>query len=261
MYRGRSRSIARRRSSGVVAASVSTACSATRCAQVLVRNADRDGLGDQAGGVGRLLHLGRAQPVAGGLDHVVGPSHEVDEAVLVPVGDVARPDGDLVGAGRERPEPRRGAGRVVPVAEGHQRSPVHDLPSSPGSQIEPSGRTTRTSAPGSPCRSIRAGGRSPPGPGRWIGRPRSRPYIEEGWPGGRSRAARPGWSWAGGRRCSRSSAGFGSPRPAIAGWRAGSTAAARRSAPSPRAGRRGGRRRGAAGSSPAPHVLRPGTRW
>ena len=69
-------------------------------AEALIGHADGDRVPDEAGRVGGLLDLGRADAVAGGLDHVVAPTHIEEEALFVRDDGVPRPDGALGGAPR-----------------------------------------------------------------------------------------------------------------------------------------------------------------
>ena len=64
-------------------------------AECLVLEAERDGILDQAGLVRHFLDLLRADPIPRRLDHVVTPSDEVQEALLVADHDIAGPDRQL----------------------------------------------------------------------------------------------------------------------------------------------------------------------
>ena len=97
-----------------------------------VVDAERHRVAHEPGAVHDLLDLGRADPVAGGLDHLVVAPDEVEEALLV--GPTRSPDqtaisGRLdpgVAAGR-RLEALRGPLRVVPVAQRDERAAVDEL--------------------------------------------------------------------------------------------------------------------------------------
>ena len=60
-----------------------------------VLDAEGDRVAHEPGAVDDLLDLGRADPVAGGLDHLVVAPDEVEEALLVGLDDVARPHREL----------------------------------------------------------------------------------------------------------------------------------------------------------------------
>ena len=97
-----------------------------------VLDAERDRVAHEPGAVDDLLDLRRADPVAGGLDHLVVAADEVQEALVVGLDDVARPDGELgaldarVAAGG-RLEAHRGLLRVVPVAHRDEAAAVDEL--------------------------------------------------------------------------------------------------------------------------------------
>ena len=130
--------------------------------------------------VGDLLDLGRADPVAGGLDHLVVAADEVEEALLVGDDGVARPDRELgrrpplIVAARSRPEPLGGALRVVPVARAPRaRRGARARPPRPARNASRRAGRRGSRRSGSPCRSSRAGGRPRPDRGRSSGTPRS----------------------------------------------------------------------------------------
>ena len=101
-------------------------------ADALVLDAEGDRVAHEAGVVHGLLDLGRADAVAGRLDHLVLAADEVEEALLVGDDDVARVHRHLrraqrAVAARRGLEALRRALRVVPVAERHERAAVHEL--------------------------------------------------------------------------------------------------------------------------------------
>ena len=98
-------------------------------AEPLVGIAERHRLVDQARGDRRLLDLGRADPVARGLDHPVLAADEIEQALPVPAHPVARPDrhAAIGRAGRRRLEPLGGPRRILPIALGDQRPGMDQL--------------------------------------------------------------------------------------------------------------------------------------
>ena len=126
-----------------------------RLAQRRVLDAEGHAFADQPGGVQHLFHLGRADAVARGLDHLVAPADEVQEALGVAAHRVAREHRVLgqLQAARRRPRQQLVAlGRllgIVPVAHGRparRGAPARRARRRPHSL--PSSRSTRISALG-----------------------------------------------------------------------------------------------------------------
>ena len=66
-----------------------------RLAQGCVVDTKGDALADQPGGVEDFLDLGRADPIARGLDHLVAPADEIEEPLVVHAHGIAGEHGDL----------------------------------------------------------------------------------------------------------------------------------------------------------------------
>ena len=152
-----------------------------RLAERRVRDAERGALRRPAAcAYSDFLDLGRADAVARGLDHLVAPADEVEEAFLVHAHGVAREHGDL---GQHQPGL---AARAAGLDSARRSSPDRSSsPCRPARRGAPARRARRArtacrprAAPGSrrsgsPCRSSRGGDRPPPAAGRSSGTPRS----------------------------------------------------------------------------------------
>ena len=183
-------------------------------AEPLVVDAEGDCVADQPGRVSDLLDLGRADPVARGLDHLVLAADEVEEALLVALDQVAGEDRGLGRAARRasglggRPEARRGALGIVPVAHRDQGAAMDELADLAGVALAHRPRAPRGSRrSGSPCRSSPGERRPARDRGRWSGRPRSARTSGTGLASGKIARSRSSVAAASARRCWRSSAG------------------------------------------------------
>ena len=156
-------------------ATTTIACPSVGCA-----NAERGDFADEPRRVEDFLDFGRTDAVAGGLDHLVAPADEVQEAVVVHAHGVAREDGDL---GQHRGPLRRGPAAACSArrsSPGRSSSPCRPARRDARARRARRRRTAcrRRAArgsrrSGSPCRSNRAGDRLPPAAGTSSGTPRS----------------------------------------------------------------------------------------
>src|SRR3546814_20348799 len=98
-----------------------------RLPQPFIGNAKGGAFGNRAGGHGRFLYFGRADPIARRLDHLVRAARKGDEPICIPNGIVARPDRRpaITRRGRRGAKPKRGAFRIPPLSLAAPRPPVH----------------------------------------------------------------------------------------------------------------------------------------